>query len=141
MFGRKQVGDADGTTGGKLVKTLLVQGDTWYDVMGTFAYEADVKTAKKRHRRGTAVGVLVPVNDGKYAGAVSVCINGTQLGSLPKEVAPDFYPLVRDLMAKKKRPTVLLDFADGDNSGFDGFIAGFHPELLIRVCADPTLAE
>ena len=23
MFGRKQVGDADGTTGGKLVKTLL----------------------------------------------------------------------------------------------------------------------
>jgi hypothetical protein len=125
MFGQKR--RASGTE--REHKTALRQGERWMEVQGTFAYEDAVKRAKKRHRHADAVGVLVPVTEGKYKGAVSVCIDGTQLGSLPAAAAPEFYPVVMELKQKRKRATVLLDFSDpeGDRRG-----------IYVAVCAEPS---
>ena len=128
MLGRNKKSDG---AGGKAYKTVLRQNDNGWAVQGTFAYEDAVRKAKRRCRHGLAVGVLVPVTEGKYQGAVSFCINGTQLGSLPHNVSDDYYPLVLQLQ-KKQRATVLLDFADA---------GGFRAELAVGVLADPVLAD
>jgi hypothetical protein len=129
MFGRTKMTDGEG---GKSYKTVLRQNDNGWAVQGSFAYEEAVRKAKHRYRRGLAVGVLVPVTEGKYQGAVSACINGMQLGSLPHNVSADFYPLVLQLQKKHKRATVLLDFADA---------GGYRAELAVGVLADPALAD
>jgi hypothetical protein len=92
----------------------LQPGGRWISVMGTFAYPDAVKAAVRKHESGEAIAFLVTEESGQYKGAVSVFIDGKQVGHLPKEVAPDFVPIIRDLDKKRKRATVLVSLGDGD---------------------------
>ena len=123
MLGRNE------KTGGKAYQTVLRQNDNGWRVQGTFVYEDALREAKHRYHHGLAVGVLVPVTEGQYQGAVSVCISGTQFGSLPRN---DCNPPFLQPQKEHKRATVLLNFADA---------GGYRAELSIDVFADPVLAD
>ena len=92
----------------------LQSGDRWITVMGTFAYPDAVKAAQRKYEDRDAIGVLVPVTEGEWAGAVSVCVDGHQVGSVPKELAPDFLSVVQELGRKRTKATVWLSFGRGD---------------------------
>jgi hypothetical protein len=120
MLGRKK--SLDG-------QTALRRGARWLEVQGTFAYPDAAKRAKGNYNHGTAIGVLVPVTDGQYKGAVSVYLDGAQVGSLPAMASPEFYPIVLELTKKRKKATVLLDLALGPD----------HRDIDISICADPIV--
>jgi hypothetical protein len=102
----------------------LHQGDRWITVQGTFAYPKAVQAAQRKHKDGEAIGVLVPVTTGKYAGAVSVFVDGHQIGSLSHEVSTDFFPIVLELQKKRRKATAMIVFDGYDHVG---------------LCAEPEL--
>jgi hypothetical protein len=102
----------------------LQPSDRWISVAGTFAYPDAVKAGYQRHRENQTVGVLVPVTKGQYAGAVSVLVDGHQVGSLPHEISDEFFPIVQELTKQRRKATVALIFEPGDR---------------ISICAEPAL--
>ena len=113
MFGRKKIEtpDAEGAEK-KKSKTTLRQGEASYHLQGTFAYADSIKKVKRRHRNGSAIGVLVPVTEGKYAGAVGVHVDNMRIGSMPSSTSEEFTAVIAELNAKRKRATVMLDLSN-----------------------------
>ena len=104
----------------------LQPSDRWIGVMGTFAYPDAVKAGQRKYEERDAIGELVPVTEGKWTGAVAVFVDGHQVGSVPKELAPIYFPFVQDLNKKRTKATVWISFDRGD---------------AIFMCGEPTMNE
>ena len=124
LFGRKQ--DEAPT---------LQPSDRWISVMGTFAYPDAVGAGQRKYDGREAIGVLVPVTEGQWAGAVSVLVDGRQVGSLPKELAPAYFPFVQELAKKRTQATVSISFGRDDDIFMNG-----EPMLRQDEAASPEVA-